>query len=115
MTASRWRQDDGLPDRLVVEQLLLGSSGRIVVVRPDVRRLVVEPGAQLVDRARGGRDTRSASVVEAGERGLDGGQAGVRLLATRPAVRPTTPSRRMSHGRVRPWPTSVATMTQKVR
>ena len=88
---------------------------RRVVVRvgSDVAGLVLVPGAELVDEL-GVVRILLGEAVEPVERGRRRRPGARRLLAVRRSM-PHEPSRRMSHGSVRPWPTSVARITQKVR
>ena len=107
--------EDGGPDRLVVEQLLLGFVGRLVGAAARRGSPRARSASAAGRRARGGPGYSSASSSRRSQRGLDGGLARVRPPRVSAPVAATTPSRRTSHGSVRPWPTSVARMTQNVR
>ena len=105
--------DDGGADGRVVDGLLLGLADGAVRVLPDVVRLVVEAGPELVDEREMVRGTRGPGHG-AGRAGIGGGLA--RMRSSRPG-RCQRPRRAggSSSGRVSPCPTSVATMTQNVR
>ena len=114
MTASRSAVDDGGPDLQVVEQLLLGLVERTPSALgrrgPPRARTVLAAGRPA--RCGRGIRPRGRRAVGAPHRPPPGAPGPPRSPG--PLVA-TTPSRRTSHGRVRPWPTSVARMTQNVR
>src|SRR5581483_520359 len=93
--------DDRAPDLPVLHQLLLGRAARLLQL-VEVLRAVEVGRAQLV------------------EQGPVARPLGVQLVrraccsSPRPSSSPPSPTHRITSGSVRPWPTSVTTMTVKV-